>query len=82
MTYVATPKWSMMYNTAVSFPVLYASYCKNIFIGSRLIWTRGSFIGLNIFYSSQNMIKDRAEWKAMFNPLYGPSPGSSIEGCL
>ena len=27
-------------------------------------------VGLNIFYSSQDMIKDRAERKAMFNPLH------------
>ena len=26
--------------------------------------------GLNLFYSSQDMIKDRAERKAMFSPLH------------
>ena len=26
--------------------------------------------GLNIFYSSQDMIKDRAEQEAVFNPLH------------
>ena len=28
------------------------------------------YFGLNIFYSSQDMIKDRAEQKAMFSPLH------------
>ena len=31
-------------------------------------------LGLNIFYSSQNVIKDRAERKAMFIPLSNPTP--------
>ena len=35
--------------------------------------------GLNIFHSSQDMIKDRAEQKAMFSPLhYSLYQGSEI----
>ena len=35
-------------------------------VGSTLIYV----FGLNIFYSSQDMKKDRAEQKAMFSPLH------------
>ena len=35
------------------------------FLVEYVIW-----LGLNIFYSSQDMIKDRVELKAMFSPLH------------
>ena len=31
----------------------------------------GLYFGLNIVYSSQDMIKDQAEQNAMFSPLHG-----------
>ena len=37
---------------------------------STMVVTRPDAFGLNIFYSSHDMKKDRAEQKAMFSPLH------------
>ena len=60
--------WGQVTLICMYFPSLGVLVCRDLFLNTVSVRLVDMQIGLNIFYSSQDMINDQAELKAMFSP--------------